>query len=222
MRRPVADDPHGGVQQRVTKPFGFGGGELAGQADQLGPGEEVVGNQRELEPGLFVLEVMVQEVAHPGVLAVADEKSQMQGLDCTAPVLPSCPAPPERATHDYKRPGTRVCMRLDITSGKVIGSLHSRDRAIEFKKFLQRLDRDVPRSLDVHLILDNSSTHKTPAIQKWLAAHPRFVLHFTPTSSSWLNLVEQWFAELPNKLLRRGTDRTVRQLNAGIRTWTAT
>jgi transposase len=116
------------------------------------------------------------------------------------------PGTPERATHDYKRAGTSsLYAALDITSGQVIGSLHARHRAIEFKKFLQTLDREVPADLDVHLILDNASTHKTPAIQKWLVGHPRFVLHFTPTSSSWLNLVERWFAELTNKKLRRRT-----------------
>jgi transposase len=104
----------------------------------------------------------------------------------------------------------------------VIGSLHSRHRAIEFKKFLQTLDREVPAEFDVHLVLDNSSTPKTPAIKAWLAAHPRFVLHFTPTSSSWLNLVERWFAELTNKLLRRGARRSVRALNSDIRAWIET
>jgi transposase len=149
-----------------------------------------------------------------------DEKSQIQALDRTAPILPMLPSTPERATHDYKRSGTSsLYAALDITTGKVIGSLHSRHRAIEFKKFLQTLDREVPAELDVHLILDNASTHKTPAIQKWLTAHPRFVLHFTPTSSSWLNLVERWFAELTNKKLRRGAHRSVRQLNADIRGW---
>ena len=108
---------------------------------------------------------------------------------------------------------------LDITTGQVIGRLHSRHRAIEFKQFLATLDRDVPAELAVHLVLDNSSTHKTPAIQRWLAAHPRFVLHFTPTSSSWLNLVERWFAELTTKKLRRGAHRSVRQLNTDIRAW---
>jgi transposase len=133
------------------------------------------------------------------------------------------PGTPERATHDYKRSGTSsLYAALDITTGKVIGSLHSRHRAIEFKKFLQTLDRDVPPELEVHLVLDNASTHKTPAIQKWLAGHPRFVLHFTPTSSSWLNLVERWFAELTTKKLRRGTHRSVRELNTDIRTWIET
>jgi transposase len=101
----------------------------------------------------------------------------------------------------------------------VIGSLHARHRAIEFKRFLQSIDKEVPAELDVHVVLDNSSTHKTPAIKKWLLAHPRFVLHFTPTSSSWLNLVERWFSELTNKKLRRATHRSVRELNTDIRDW---
>ena len=111
---------------------------------------------------------------------------------------------------------------LDLSTGKVIGRLHARHRAIAFRAFLQALDREVPSDLDVHVILDNSSTHKTPAIRKWFTAHPRFVLHFTPTSSSWLNLVERWFAELTTKKLRRGAHRSVRDLNADIRAWMKT
>jgi transposase len=150
------------------------------------------------------------------VVLCVDEKSQIQALDRTAPILPMLPGTPERATHDYKRSGTSsLYAALDLTTGTVIGALHARHRAIEFKKFLQTIDREVPDHLD----LDNSSTHKTPAIQRWLAAHPRFVLHFTPTSSSWLNLVERWFAELTTKLLRRGAHRSVRQLNGDIRAW---
>jgi transposase len=157
------------------------------------------------------------------VVLCVDEKSQIQALDRTAPILPMLPGVPARATHDYKRSGTSsLYAALDITTGKVIGALHARHRAIEFKKFLQTLDREVPAELDVHLVLDNSSTHKTPAIQHWLAAHPRFVVHFTPTSSSWLNLVERWFAELTTKRLRRGAHRSVGQLNADIRAWIQT
>jgi transposase len=157
------------------------------------------------------------------VVLCVDEKSQIQALDRTAPILPMLPGTPERATHDYKRAGTSsLYAALDITSGQVIGSLHARHRAIEFKKFLQTLDREVPSELEVHLVLDNSSTHKTPAIKKWLAAHPRFVVHFTPTSASWLNLVERWFSELTTKKLRRGAHRSVRQLNADIRAWIET
>ncbi len=154
------------------------------------------------------------------VVLCVDEKSQIQALDRTAPILPMLPGTPERATHDYRRSGTSsLYAALDISTGKVIGSLHARHRAIEFKKFLATLDREVPAELDVHLILDNASTHKTPAIARWLAGHPRFVLHFTPTSSSWLNLVERWFSELTTKQLRRGSHRSVRQLNADIRAW---
>src|SRR5215204_5133203 len=157
------------------------------------------------------------------VVLCVDEKSQIQALDRTAPILPMLPGTPQRATHDYKRSGTSsLYAALDITSGKVIGALHSRHRAIEFKKFLQTIDHQVPAELDVHLVLDNSSTHKTPAIKNWLAAHPRFVLHFTPTSSSWLNLVERWFAELTTKKLRRGAHTSVRALNNDIRAWIAT
>jgi transposase len=157
------------------------------------------------------------------VVLCVDVKSQIQALDRTAPILPMLPGTPERATHDYKRSGTSsLYAALDITTGKVIGSLRSRHRAIEFKKFLQTLDREVPGNLDVHVVLDNASTHKTPAIQRWLTAHPRFVLHFTPTSSSWLNLVERWFAELTNKKLRRGAHRSVRDLNHDIRSWIET
>jgi transposase len=157
------------------------------------------------------------------VVLCVDEKSQIQALDRTAPILPMLPGTPERATHDYKRSGTSsLYAALDITSGQVISRLHSRHRAIEFKQFLQTIDREVPAELDVHVVLDNSSTHKTPAIQKWLAAHPRFVLHFTPTSSSWLNLVERWFAELTTKQLRRAAHRSVRALNTDIRAWIET
>jgi transposase len=157
------------------------------------------------------------------VVLCVDEKSQIQALDRTAPILPMLPGTPQRATHDYKRHGTSsLYAALDITSGKVIGKLHSRHRAIELKKFLQTIDAEVPDHLDVHLVLDNSSTHKTPAIKKWLLAHPRFVLHFTPTSSSWLNLVERWFGELTSKKLRRGAHRSTRALNADIRAWIKT
>ena len=154
------------------------------------------------------------------VVLCVDEKSQIQALDRTAPIFPMLTGTPARASHDYKRAGTSsLYAALDLGSGKVIGSLHARHRAIEFKKFLQAIDREVPAEFDVHVVLDNASTHKTPAIKRWLAAHPRFVLHFTPTSSSWLNLVERWFGELTTKKLRRGTHRSVRELNADIRAW---
>ena len=130
------------------------------------------------------------------------------------------PGTPARASHDYVRHGTSsLYAALDLTTGKVIGALHSRHRAQEFLAFLKKIDANVPADLDVHLVMDNASTHKTPAVQRWLTAHPRFVVHFTPTSASWLNLVERWFAELTTKKLRRGTHTSVRQLNADIRAW---
>jgi transposase len=157
------------------------------------------------------------------VVLCVDEKSQIQALNRTAPILPLLPGVPERATHDYKRHGTSsLYAALDLCTGKVIGRLHSRHRAQEFKKFLATIETEVPDQLDVHLVLDNSSTHKTPQIKRWLLAHPRFKLHFTPTSSSWMNLVERWFAELTNKKLRRSAHTSVRQLNADIRAWVET
>jgi transposase len=149
-----------------------------------------------------------------------DEKTQIQALNRTAPVFPMLPGTAARATHDYIRHGTSsLYAALDLTTGKVIGALHSRHRASEFLAFLRKIDAEVPDDLDVHLVLDNASTHKTPAVKRWLTNHPRFILHFTPTSSSWLNLVERWFAELTTKKLRRGAHTSVRQLNADIRAW---
>jgi transposase len=157
------------------------------------------------------------------VVLCVDEKTQIQALDRTAPVLPMLPGTPAKASHDYVRNGTSsLYAALDLATGRVTGSLHQRHRAIEFKKFLQTLDRDVPADLAVHVVLDNASTHKTPTVKRWLTAHPRFVLHFTPTSSSWLNLVERWFSELTTKKLQRGTHHSVRDLNKDIRDWIGT
>lgn len=154
------------------------------------------------------------------VVLCVDEKTQVQALDRTAPVLPLMPGVPERRTHGYRRNGTtNLYAALDVASGKVIHSLTARHRAAEFLRFLKTIDASVPAHLDVHVVLDNQSTHKTPAVQRWLLKHPRFTLHFTPTYSSWLNLVERWFAELTTKWLRRGTHRSVRELVASIRTW---
>ena len=149
-----------------------------------------------------------------------DEKSQIQAIDRSQPVLPILPGTPQRMTHDYKRHGTTsLFAALDVATGQVIGQLHQRHRAVEFKAFLDQLDRAVPAALEVHLILDNYATHKTPAIQRWLLRHPRFVLHFVPKGSSWLNLVERWFAEITTKLLQRGVHRSVPELEADIRRW---
>jgi transposase len=149
-----------------------------------------------------------------------DEKSQIQALDRTQPILPLLPGTPERRTHDYNRYGTTsLFAALDVASGRVYEQLHSRHRSSEFLKFLRHLEREVPDGLQVHLVLDNYATHKTPAVKRWLARHPRFELHFTPTSASWLNLVERWFAELTTKWLRRGTHRSAKELEADIRAW---
>ncbi len=157
------------------------------------------------------------------VVLCVDEKSQIQALDRSAPVLPLMPGVPERRTHDYVRNGTtNLYAALNMASGQVIASMTPRHRAEEFRRFLNLIDRSVPDHLEVHVVLDNSSTHKTPAIQRWLLRHPRFTLHFTPTYSSWLNLVERWFAELTTKWIKRGAHRSVRDLVGSIRTWIAT
>ncbi len=156
------------------------------------------------------------------VVLCVDEKSQIQALERSAPILPLMPGVPERQTHDYVRNGTtNLYAALDTASGKVIAEMTPRHRAEEFRKFLNLIERSVPEGLDVHVVLDNSSTHKTPQIRHWLARHPRFTLHFTPTYSSWLNLVERWFAELTTKWIKRSSHRSVRDLTASIKTWIA-
>lgn len=149
---------------------------------------------------------------HALVLCV-DEKSQIQALDRTQPLLPMRPGQPERRTHDYRRYGTTTLFAaFDIASGQVIGQCLPRQRAAEFLKFLGRIERAVPAGLEVHLVMDNNATHKTPRVRRWLARRPRFHVHFTPTYSSWLNQVERWFALLTQKQLRRGVHRSARQL----------
>ena len=147
-----------------------------------------------------------------------DEKSQIQALDRTQPVLPMRPGQAERRTYDYTRHGTTTLFAaLDAKSGEIIGEFHQRHRAREFRTFLDTINDAVPEKLDVHLIVDNASTHKTPLIHRWLARHPRFHVHFTPTGSSWINLVERWFAALTEKQIRRGVHRSTRELEAAIR-----
>ena len=156
---------------------------------------------------------------HAIVLCV-DEKTQIQALDRTAPFLPMMPTTPARRTHDYVRNGTTsLFAALDVATGPVIGKCYRRHRHQEFLRFLKLIDAAVPKDLDLHLVLDNYATHKTPAVHQWLLRHPRFHLHFTPTSSSWLNLVERWFAELTNRKLRRSAHRSVTELEADIRKW---
>jgi transposase len=152
------------------------------------------------------------------VVLSVDEKSQIQALDRTQPILPLACGIPERRTHDYKRHGTTsLFAAFDVATGKVIGELHRRHRAKEFLQFLRTIDANVPDELDLHLFLDNYGTHKTPAVKAWLARHPRFHVHFTPTSASWLNQVERWFALLTQKQIKRGSHRSTVQLERAIR-----
>jgi len=149
-----------------------------------------------------------------------DEKSQIQALDRTAPLLPMRPGQIERRTHDYARHGTTsLFAALDTRSGELIGQTQRRHRSVEFRTFLDTIEKNVPPHLDVHLILDNYGTHKTQLIRDWLAKRPRFHLHFTPTSASWLNLVERWFAQLTEKQLRRGAHRSTQELETAIRSF---
>jgi transposase len=160
---------------------------------------------------------------HPperAVVLCVDEKSQIQALDRSQPVLPMMPGMPERRTHDYARHGiTSLFAAFNVADGTVIGELHRQHRAAEFKKFLATIDQRVPPELDIHLICDNYGTHKTPAIRTWLARHPRFHMHFTPTGSSWINQVERWFGYLTSQLIRRGVHKSVQALEADIRAW---
>jgi transposase len=157
------------------------------------------------------------------VVLCVDEKSGTQALDRSQPVLPMMPGMPERRSHDYVRHGTTsLFAAFNIADGTVISSLHRRHRAAEFKKFLARIDKAVPAELDVHLVCDNLATHKTAAIGDWLARHPRFHLHFTPTGSSWINQVERWFGYLTDQMIRRGVHKSVQALEADIRVWVET
>jgi transposase len=147
-----------------------------------------------------------------------DEKSQIQALDRTQPLLPLRPGQAEQRTHDYKRHGTTsLFAALELKTSRVIGQLHRRHRSREFRQFLDQIEAQVPAELEVHLILDNYGTHKTPLIRNWFVKRPRFHLHFTPTYGSWINLVERWFAELTNKRIRRGVFRSVKELESAIR-----
>jgi transposase len=147
-----------------------------------------------------------------------DEKSQIQALDRTQPLLPLAAGIPERRTHDYARHGTTTLFAaLDIATGEVIGETHRRHRSSEFLQFLRTIEANVPPKLDIHLVMDNYGTHKTPTIKAWFARNPRFHVHFTPTSASWLNQVERWFATLTHNYIRRGTHRSTRQLEQAIR-----
>jgi len=154
------------------------------------------------------------------VVLCVDEKSQIQALDRTAPILPMRPGVPERQTHDYKRHGTSsLYAALDLSSGKVIGKLSAQHRAVDFRDFLDEIDRQVEPGLEIHVICDNLSAHKAPAVHKWLLAHPRVQLHFTPAYSSWISQVERWFAELQRRCLDRGVFCSLDELTAALEAW---
>ncbi len=162
---------------------------------------------------------------HPperAVVLCVDEKSQIQALNRSQPVLPMMPGMPERATHDYVRNGiTSLFAAFNTADGTVISELHRQHRASEFRKFLISIDKAVPAELDIHLVCDNYGTHKTPAIKAWLGRHPRFHMHFTPTGSSWINQVERWFGFLTDQKIRRGAHKSVQALENDIRDWIA-
>lgn len=160
----------------------------------------------------------------PETVAVlcVDEKSQIQALDRSQPVLPMMPGMPEKRTHDYFRHGTTsLFAAFNIADGTVISSLHRRHRAVEFKKFLAKIDGEAPTGLDVHIVCDNYATHKTPAVRNWLTAHPRFHIHFTPTGSSLINQVKRWFAYLSQQLFQRSVHKNVQTLERDVRLWAA-
>jgi transposase len=168
-----------------------------------------------------VVGLYVSPPEHAIVLCV-DEKSQIQALDRSQPLLPMRPGQPARRTHDYKRHGTTsLFAALDVATGKVIGKCFSRHRATEFRKFLDVIEASVPKHLDVHLVMDNYATHKTPLIRDWLVRRPRWHVHLTPTSASWLNQVERFFADLTDKKIRRGVHRSVAQLTLDIEAFIA-
>lgn len=162
---------------------------------------------------------------NPPVAAVVfavDEKPQIQALDRTAPILPMLPTTPQRATHDYLRNGTcDLFAALDIAAGTVITDIRSSHTSADFVAFLNKINRNVPDGLDVHVVLDNLSAHKTPTVQRWLLRHRRFHFHFTPTYGSWMNLVERWFSALTTKKLQRSAHRSVKELAADIEAWAA-
>jgi transposase len=177
---------------------------------KLSPDPQLIEKVRDIV-GLYI-----DPPEHAMVLCV-DEKSQIQALDRTQPVLPMRPGQVERRTHDYRRHGTTsLFAALEAKTGKVIGQTRRRHRSVDFCKFLDKIEASVPEDLDIHVIMDNYGTHKTALVRNWFAKRSRFHPHFTPTYSSWLNLVERWFADLTNKQLRRGTHRSVRELELAI------
>lgn len=194
--------------QRVWRAFGLQPHRL--ETFKLSSDPDFVAKVRDVV-GLYV-----SPPQHALVLCV-DEKSQIQALDRTQPLLPMRPGQPARRSHDYKRHGTTsLFAALDIATGKVIGKCFPRHRATEFRRFLDEIEANVPKDLDVHLVMDNYATHKTPLVRSWLLKRPRWHVHLTPTSASWLNQVERFFALLTDKQIRRGVHRSVADLQADI------
>lgn len=197
--------------QRIWRAFGLqphrlGSFKLSTDPDFVAKVRDVVG-------------LYVSPPAHAVVLCV-DEKSQIQALDRSQPMLPMRPGQPARRSHDYKRHGTTsLFAALDIATGRVIGKCYARHRAVEFRKFLDEIEAAVPADLDVHLVIDNYATHKAPLIRNWFNRRPRWHMHLTPTSSSWVNQVERFFALLTERQIRRGIHRSVVALKAAITTF---
>jgi transposase len=180
-------------------------------------------NDKRFEEKLIDVVGLYLNPPEKAVVLCMDEKSQIQALDRTQPSLPLKPGRAGTMTHDYKRNGTTTLFAaLEVLSGRVIGQCLPRHRHGEFLKFLRTIDREVPKGLEIHLILDNYGTHKHENVNKWLAEHPRFHLHFIPTSSSWLNMVERWFGKLTDKTIRRGVFHSVPDLIAAIETYLKT
>ncbi len=194
---------------RIWKAFGLQ--PHRSESFKLSPDPLLIDKVRDIV-GLYV-----NPPEHAVVLCI-DEKSQIQALDRTQPLLPMRPGQIERRTHDYKRNGTTsLFAALDLKTGRVLGQTHRRHRAVEFRKFLDRIEANLPANLDVHIVMDNYATHKTALIRNWFAKRARFHPHFTPTYGSWLNLVERWFAELTNKQIRRGVHHSTAELERAIR-----
>jgi transposase len=199
--------------QRIWRAFGLQPHRL--ETFKLSTDPDFVAKVRDVV-GLYV-----SPPQHAIVLCV-DEKSQIQALDRTQPLLPMRPGQPARRSHDYKRHGTTsLFAALDVATGQVIGKCYPRHRATEFRRFLDEIEARVPKDLDVHLVMDNYATHKTPLIRDWLLKRPRWHVHLTPTSSSWLNQVERFFAILTDKKIRRGVHRSVTDLTADIEAFIA-
>lgn len=197
--------------QRIWRAFGLQPHRL--ETFKLSSDPDFVAKVRDVV-GLYV-----SPPAHAVVLCV-DEKAQIQALDRSQPMLPMRPGQPARRSHDYKRHGTTsLFAALDIATGRIIGKCYARHRAVEFRKFLDEIEAAVPSDLDVHLVIDNYATHKAPIIRNWLNRRPRWHIHLTPTSSSWLNQVERFFALLTERQIRRGIYRSVVALKSAITTF---